>query len=52
MSEELVAAVEKGSNEEEENGESSDAESDQEEDGKLSLGVFFCFSILIRLTLN
>ncbi|KAM0794517.1 hypothetical protein BDR22DRAFT_826887 [Usnea florida] len=31
MSEELVAAVEKGSNEEEENGESNDAESDEEE---------------------
>ena len=51
MSEELVAAVEKGSNEEEENGQSNDADSDEEENGKLSLAFFSCFSILTRLIL-
>ena len=40
MSEELVATVEKGSNEEEKNGASSDSDSDEEENGKLSFGVF------------
>ena len=52
LSEELVAAVEKGSNEEEENCESNDGDSDEEEYGKLSLGFFSCFSALIRLILN
>lgn len=51
MSEELVATVEKGSDKEEENGKSNDADPDEEENGKLSLGGFPCFSILIRLCL-
>ena len=38
MSEALVATVEKGSNEEEENGASNDSDADEEENGKLSLG--------------
>ena len=49
MSEELVATVEKDSNEEEGNGECKDADCDKEKDGKLSLGFFSCFSIPIRL---
>ena len=52
MSEELVATVEKGSNEEEENGASNDGDSDEEENGKLPLGSLSCFSILIRIILN
>ena len=52
MSEELVAAVEKGSNGEEEDREGNDADSDEEEYGKLSLGFLSCFSTLIRLILK
>ena len=52
MSEELVATVEKGSTEEEENRESNDADSDEEENGKPSSGVFSCFSTRIRLIPN
>ena len=49
MSEELVATVDKGSDKEEENGKGNDAYPDEEEKGKLSLGAFPGFSILIRL---
>ena len=49
MSEELVATVDKGSDKEEEDGKGNDADPDEGENGKLSLGVFPCFSILNRL---